>query len=232
MLARNQASEHKQQSGIHHVRIWFKTFVPDDIADVQPVPAGPHVGKSMFRSPGPIEAWFLTDQRGFSADPEASARMHSEIELDLLDFHIVREFHKCDPTIQVDHKTGLEDCCETADASEMSFTDFQFSREAKQISMHLHGSAKNECLKLGPVKLSPNLDYAMDMILKIDDSGNEVALTVNGQIEPYPAFEMYVTLNGGSVVTVFQEPVQPGKTPAILIGPPQRALHKSVITSC
>ncbi len=231
-MAPTLTPNHEEKCRIERVRIWFKSFVPGDLEGAESVPAGSHMGKSMFRSPGPIESWFLTDQRGFSADPDASSRMHSEIELDMQNFRTIHELHKCDPTIQVDHKKGTEDCRETADSSDMRFTDFRISEEAKQIFMHLHGSAKNACLKLGPINLSPSLDYDVDIIVSINDSGHETTVSVNGQIEPYPAFEMYMTINSGPVVTVFQEPVEPGRTPAILIGPPQRAIHKSVTASC
>jgi hypothetical protein len=217
---------------IQHIRLWLKSFVPDDVDGAQPVPSGPHAGKSMFRSPGPIEAWFLTDQRGFSEDPAASARMHSQIEIDLLEYRITGESHWCSPTIQVDHTTGEEDCQETADTSDMHFTDFKASPEDNQISMHLRGATKNSCLKIGPVKVSPNLNYEGDIVLRLNESGDEAVVTFDGDIETYPAFEMYITVNDGPAVTIFREPILPGKTPTNLVGPPGRAVHQSITISC
>lgn len=217
---------------LHTVRIWFKSFIPVDMEGTEPVPDGPHAGKTMFRSPGPLEAWFLTDQRGFSTDPNAEARMHSEIKLDLANFAVVRQSHRCDPSIQVDHKTGTEDCHETADTDDMTFKDIELSPDTGRISFHLHGSTKNACLKVGPVKLSPNLDYDGDIDVMLGNDRSQATVTFDGHIETYPAFEMYVSVNGGPPVTVFQAPVEPGSTPVFLAGPPSRAIHESVTISC
>lgn len=217
---------------IQNIRLWLKAFVPGDLEGAVPVPAGIHQGKTMFPSPGPIEAWFLTDQRGFSDNPDAHARMHSEIELDLMNFRLVRQLHKCDPTIQVDHKTGAEQCCETAESSDMFFSDLQFIQHAKQVITHLHGSAKNACLKLGSIAVSPNLDYELDIILSLGESAQQAVVHVKGQIEVYPAFEMYATINGGAASRIFQAPVARNQTPISLVGPPQREVDEMVTVFC
>jgi hypothetical protein len=54
---------------IHTVRLWMKAFIPKEIEGAKLIAAGPHRGKTMLTSPGPINAWFLTDERDFSAEP-------------------------------------------------------------------------------------------------------------------------------------------------------------------
>ena len=219
-------------SHVRTVRIWLNSFIPLNLEDVQPVVVGPHVGKTMLPSPAPIDAWFLTDGREFSSEPESLSRMHSEVELDLMNFALLREFHKCDPTVQVDHKTGEELCCEVADSDHMAFSDFKFLPQLRTMTLSLKGSTKNACLKLGPVKISPNLDYEGGISLKLHDNDCDLTVEFDGKIEPYPAFEMYVAVNGGAAIAVFQMPVEPNATPLSLIGPPQRSVHQSVTVSC
>ncbi len=219
-------------SRVQTVRLWFKSFIPFDLEGALSVPAGPHVGKTMLPSPGPIDAWFLTDGREFSLELGALARMHSEVELDFVNFSLLRELHKCDPTVQVDHKTGEELCCEVADIDNMAFADFKFSSRLRTMSMSLKGSTKNACLKLGSLKISPNLDYEGDISLRLHDNECDLTVVFEGKIETYPAFEMYVTVNDGSAVPVFQMPVEPDATPLSLIGPPQRSVNQSVTVSC
>lgn len=110
------------------IKLWFKAFIPRDLEGASSVPgSGLHSGKTMLLTPGPINACFLTDQRSFSPDIDAHARMHSEIEIDLHTAKILNEVHKCYETIEVDCETGREKCRKSADTSNMKFRDFHVS---------------------------------------------------------------------------------------------------------
>lgn len=208
--------------GIRTLRLWLNAFIPPDLEETKPVTAGQHTGKAMLPTPGPVNAWFLTDNRHFSNDPDAHSRMHSEIELDMVAFRVLNELHRCHPTIELDEQTGEEICHEAADTSHMKFEDVQFDQASKSVSMKLTGSTKNPCLKVGPVKLTPNLDYSGTILIALHEDGQQASITFNGHVETYPAFEMYVSVNGGAPVTVFQLPVVSGKTAANLVGPAAR----------
>jgi hypothetical protein len=217
---------------IHTVRLWFKAFIPRDIEGTKTVTTGPHKGKTMLSSPGPIAAWFLTDGRGFNAAPEAQARMHSEIEIDFVNFKILREFHKCDPTIQVNPETGDEECHETAESKDMSFSELNIQSQTATIKARLKGSTKNACLKVAAIKIAPNLDYDGEIWLSLDEKKQALSVRFEGQIETYPAFEMYVAVNGGKAVPLFQLPVEKGATAVSLIGAPQRSVDVSTTIAC
>lgn len=68
----------------------------------------------MTMLPGPISSvndCFLTDQRSFSSAIGEKSRMHSEVELDVSGTPtIIRQSHRCDPTIEVDCEDGDEEC--------------------------------------------------------------------------------------------------------------------------
>src|SRR5215216_2660517 len=111
---------------IRTVKIWIKAFIPGMIEGAALVPGtGEHAGKTMITNPGLVSRSFLTDQRGFSADIHADARMHSEIEIDVNKGRETFQFHHCYDTIEVDAKTGEEKCRAQGDTSEMRFYDFK-----------------------------------------------------------------------------------------------------------
>lgn len=62
------------------LKIWISSFIPKDIAGYTMAVPG-QAGRSMIPGPTPLSDCFHTDQRGFSSDPNASARMRSLVEL-------------------------------------------------------------------------------------------------------------------------------------------------------
>lgn len=213
------------------LRLWINAFIPRDFEGAEPVPGGPHAGKAMLSAPGPMPMYFLTDQRDFSADPTAHSRMHSELTLALPSCEVVREAHCCDDTVQVDPETGEELCRETPSTDDMAFSDFRSSAQARTWSCSLNGSTANACIKVGPIKVSPKLDYKGLFNVTWNEDASEVTIVFDGQVETYPAFEMYASLDGGQAETVFQLPVEPGTSPMNLAGPPTRAVLKQVTLS-
>lgn len=210
------------------LRVWLNAFIPVDLEGAERVSSGPHAGKTMLSSPGPVDAWFLTDQRGFSDEPTAHSRMHSEFMLALPTCDVLREDHCCDDTVQVDPETGEELCRETPDTADMAFSEYKASPQARAWTCTLSGSTRNACLKLGPIKVSPNLDYRGVFNLAWSEDLREVTLVFDGLVETYPAFEMYASLDGGPIVPVFRLGVEEGTTPANLAGAPTRSVLEQV----
>ncbi len=203
------------------VKIWLNAFIPGDIPGLTNIVPGSglHADKTMIPGPTPVNDCFLTDQRSFSANPSASSRMHSEIEIDLTvprivsEFHrcdltvprIVSEFHRCDPTIEVDCEDGDEECNSSANTGRMKFLNF---RSTSIVAVNIVGAANNPCFTG-----SPDIDYEGTIEITIDPSTQIVSVAFSGRIEPFPAFEMYATLNGGSSMPIFRESPVPGATP-------------------
>jgi hypothetical protein len=86
-------------------------------------------------------------------------------------------------------------------------------------------------LKIASVEISPNLDYAGTITVTQVESSDKVMVTFEGDIETYPAFEMYVSVNGGSPQAVFTADVVPETSPLNLVGPPARPAAYQVIAS-
>src|SRR5207302_113413 len=95
---------------LHTVRLWFKAFIP----------------QALLRAPG--FDCFKGDNRSYSSDPNASARMTSEV--------LVTNLHSATPAMTETHRCGLTrrvDCnseslidSATADTSAMRFYNFRY----------------------------------------------------------------------------------------------------------
>jgi hypothetical protein len=207
------------------IKIWLKSFIPAHIEGFEYVPGGLHVGKTMISSPKALNLCFLTDQRDFDPSLYAHCRTHSEIEIDLIQGRILNQFHKCDPTIQVDCATGEEICQKPASAEYMKFSDLEIAGDTLRIK--LSGSARNGCLEVGNIPIAPSLDYNGTITLhRVDNQTVQVGF--DGKIETYPAFEMYAVINGSEPHTIFTAPVVPGATPINLTGGPTRDVKRQV----
>jgi hypothetical protein len=226
---------HQENTGdnnrVRIVKIWLNAFIPKDLDSAQPVPGTKHSGKTMLPTPGPMNAWFLTDQRGFSSDNDVSSRMHSEIEIDIMKQQIARELHQCWDSVQVDSENGEEQCRDAADTTEMAFSHFQVAHHGRAFSLDLKAASKNPCLKFASMAVSPNLDYEGKITITVDEDYREALVTFEGKIETYPAFECYVSANGGPPQTLFLAEVVPGTNPLNLVGPPVRPMSVRVMVT-
>jgi hypothetical protein len=142
---------------------------------------------------------------------------------------VLHQFHHCDATVQVHHETGEELCRETASTDEMSFSEME-SQETGLLKLQLKGSTKNACLKIVGVKIAPNLDYEVEIQLRLRANKQELELSIDGMVEVYPAFEIYMSINDGEAVPILQLPVE--GEPMDLVGSPKRPLNVSTTIAC
>jgi hypothetical protein len=212
--------------GIRTVKLWIKAFVPGNYERACPVPGtGAHAGKTMIHNMWLVNRWFLTDQRGFSGDIHADARMHSEIEIDVAKGRETYQFHHCYDTIEVDPERGFEKCRAQGDTSNMRFYDFEVSSDRMRYAVKLNAGSKNPCVKIGALNIAPSIDYLGTITLQVmsDDLGKAI-VTFTGKVEKYPAFEMYAAANNGAPQAVFQLEVAPRASIGSLPGGPERSI--------
>lgn len=203
------------------LKVWLKAFIPYDVEGSEPVPGD---NSQTMLHPGLVERCFLTDRRDFSDDLDASARMHSEIAIDLQTRRVLNELHKCYPTTEVDCATGEIKCTESADTSSMKWEKFEVS-DTGIITVDLFGSTHNPCMKVVGVPVSPNLDYNGTLTVSLLDG---ISIAFAGNIETYPAFEMYASIDDGAPQTIFREPIADGANLLSLTGPPTRAISHQI----
>jgi hypothetical protein len=214
---------------IRTIKLWIKAFIPSSYEHARIVPGmGEHAGKTMLTSLWMVNRSFLTDQRTFSSDIHAEARMHSEIEIDVVKRKEVYQFHHCYDTIEIDSRTGEEKCRAQGNTRRMKFHDFESAPDGRIYTMRIKAGSKNPCVKIARVRVSPNLDYHGDIrVVVLDDPGKAV-VTFSGKIENYPAFEMYVSANNGEPYPVFQVDVAPNAHVGDLRGGPTRPVSGQV----
>lgn len=210
---------------IRTIKIWIKAFIPNDYPGAAIVPGtGAHAGKTSITDLWLLNRCFLTDQRSFSSDVHAEARMHCEIVIDVAKSKEVYQFHHCYDTIEVDCNGGHEKCRAQGSTKDMHFTDFEVSPDKLRYTVQIKAASKNPCVKIGPVALSPNLDFEGQITVAVTDDQTSAIVTFNGKVETYPAFEMYASVNDGQPETIFQVGVAPEAGVADLTGAPERAI--------
>ncbi len=210
---------------IRTIKLWLKAFVPNTDELARPVLGdGEHAGKTMLNHLWLTNRCFLTDQRSFSNDIHAEARMHSEIEIDLAKGKETYQFHHCYDTIEVDCRTGAEKCRAQGSTSRMNFHDFEVEREKQLYTVHIKAASKNPCIKIGALKITPNLDFTGVIHIAMTEDPSRAIVTFTGKVEEYPAFEMYACANNGTAETVFQVDVAPRGAISDLPGGPTREI--------
>jgi hypothetical protein len=174
---------------VERIKVWMNAFIPQTIPGLTFNPLrGPYTNFTVIPAPlswNPgIQNDFLTDQRFFSSDVEASARMHSELELDIDSLVGFRDFHRTSMTTAIDHVSGELACERLAFNDRMHFVPLSITPELIQVE--LNGRANNRCARFSP-------DIIYFGTITIDMRARTVSFV--GQVSQFPAFEMYVALN-------------------------------------
>lgn len=201
------------------LRIWISSFIPKDIPGrTMPVPDGS--GRTMMPGPTPLNDCFLTDQRGFAAEPTAASRMRSLVEIDEAGLTLVAQRHHCDNTVEVDCEDGDVECDLPPDPSGLTVVDFQSTGAG--CSFRFKGAANNPCFSG-----SPYIEWIVSVAVTRSGGRFTVAAQPGSVVEPFPAFEMYAT-TGGPAKALFQVPPNAGAGPGDLYGPPNKPVSGSV----
>jgi hypothetical protein len=201
------------------LKIWICSFIPKDIAGyTNAVPGGG--GKTMIPGPLPLSNCYLTDQRTFSNAPTALSRTRSTIEVDTATMALTAQSHHCDNTVEVGCGDGSEKCNKTPDSSKLKITGFTSS--GSKCSFVFAGGAGNPCAGVA----APDIDWLVKVT--VEKQGGTVSVKLDGGslVEPFPAFEMYASLNG-TTKPLFQRPPDPGTTPWNLFGAPNKPVAGS-----
>ena len=176
------------------VTVWLNAFIPNNVAGSRTVVAGPHAGSTVFPGPFPGGTCFATDQRGFSSDVAASARVHAETRFSFDSGAVRSEPPRSTETVAVSCSDGNLKCQRTAIPS----GQFATVRATKSgASLDLTAAARNPC-----VAGAPNVDF--NGRLELVKIGANVRVSFVGKVEAFPSFEMYASLNGGAPQPLFQ----------------------------
>lgn len=178
---------------IQSVTFWLNAFLPRDIAGyTTTLKWGPYAGLTAMAGP----LYCLTDQRNFSNDIRARARMHSEITLDCSGtIPALTQAHRCDVTTVCDGQDGEVKCQRQASTSDMKFTLISVE---PSVVIRLDCKASNPCAPASSAL--DDIDYKGTIV--IDPAARRIAVDL--LIDLFPAFEAYAAINGGVGAILFR----------------------------
>lgn len=152
---------------------------------------------------------FLTDQRGFSSDINASYRMHSEFRLDFTKSPVaMKSMNACGCTTEVDCEDGDVEYTGRGDTSRMSITLKHGASKSPDDPM----TVTMKCAAAHPGSIASRLFGDIDYVGEITIDRGRRRLEFEGKLDAFPAFEAYATINEGPPTTVFREMPPPGNT--------------------
>ena len=192
------------------IRFWINAFIPDSVCVLK----GDLFAVEVPSSTPPFQIrFFAGDQRNFSDNSEASARMHSEVTLVGLSSdapQVAEEKQICDESLELDEQGNILQRA-TAPTDRMKFVNLRGSQTVDpeggvvdgisgSVQIDFFGSASL------PLIAAPDIDYSGTLVIDRAE-GN---ILVSGATNGFPAYEMYCSIDGGSVVTLARiEPISP-----------------------
>jgi PKD repeat protein len=215
---------------VQSVKLWINAFIPSSIPGLTLTAPAPFAPSTVIRGPEPLYqlngALYMTDQRSFSSDPSASARMHSEVWLDVTFGPLLQnEIERTDRTEEIGQLSPQPysvACLKAADTSRMHFQNVRGSSDLIQID--IAAAANNPCT--APLSILPTPDISYTGTITIDVPARTISF--NGFIDSFPAFEMYAAINNHPPLTLFMIPPPPGNDPWNLFGPANVPVNVSV----
>jgi hypothetical protein len=169
------ASARPMTGAIRRVKVWWNTFIPMAMID------GP-----------PGSQCFAGDNRGPSNAIHAPHRTHQEIEVDVATLAMTINWKHVGETHEVDCVTGAVVARDTAPTSQLD--NGPVSRDGSNILIGFSTAASNPL-----VTFAPAIDSAVTF--QIDPVARTCSLS--GHHDGFPAYEAYVTADGGAGVLVY-----------------------------
>ena len=219
---------------INTIRVWLAVFIDANQSQkpglsVSPLPAGPFAGIALIRGPQ-WDICFATDNRTFDLNPSSSARLHALLEITVPAGVIsAQPAPYSSPTIAVCCEPqgrcpyGNVSCFATAQPRG-GFSAFRVSPDGQTFTVTLDVGASDPCLP------SPEVEAKGTLTIQLRAGGSEAEVSFDGLIEPWPSYEMYVSVDAGPAVPVFppQRPL-PNTGPFNLFGTANRPVTGRVV---
>jgi len=179
------------------IQFWINSFIPWKIEGVTSKRPN-HPTDTMIEGPMFWQNCFLTDQRNWSSSVTASSRMHSVVQVNFTAIGtICIQKHWCDETVEVNCRDGKVLHRDTAKNDRMNFKETIKTSELVQLEL---SAAANNPLIYG------SCDIDISGTVQI----TKKSVKFVGKVDPFPAFEAYVSLNGKTPQLLAKLP--PGKS--------------------
>jgi peptidoglycan hydrolase-like protein with peptidoglycan-binding domain len=197
------------------VTFWINAFIPDPSESEFVLPApGAATGLSMIVAPP--NRMFLGDNRRFSDDPNAPARIHSMAVIADLDketptlqsaTHVIGESVEIDAAGNaIGRATAPNDRCRFLNLRGNTSVDPNGGVIVDDPSPRMVQLDYEAAANLPLLAAAPDIDLLG--VLRIDRDNNRIRF--KGGVDDFPAFEAYAAVNGGAAMTLFRlKPVFP-----------------------
>lgn len=210
---------------IRSIKFWINAFIPKKVAGyTKSVPGKQNY--TMIPGPFPGSDCFYTDQRNFSNNIHAESRMHSEFKLNFTGpTPNLKQWHKCDFTIECDCEDGEEECKKKGNTDRMKFKWDMANAFIKNKGLYviqMYCRSNNPCSPSS--RFGGDIDYEGKILIDLPSR----KITFDGKIDAFPAFEAYATINDGAGVALFQESPPVGHTVMNLPGSANRKIGVSL----
>ncbi len=184
---------------LRRLRLWISAFLPAPALTRATVPAPPAApGGSMICVPTSAggRRCFLGDDRGYSTDPDAPARIHSRLLLTGLhtpDPVVAQQWHRCGESVEIRPDSGTVVARATAATDRVAFEPLRIGRTGEVI-IEYHAAAALPLIAGAP-------DITMAATFIIDPAHRRLRCT--GTVDSFPAFESYAAAGDAPPVTLF-----------------------------
>jgi hypothetical protein len=205
--------------------IWIKAFIPNkhdtNPGFIRPRPGvagqtmipGPNIPFTDISVPLVGKFCYNTNNRGFSMEPGAEAKITSFITLKV-SIEGLREASIAapvlHPTQEYDCHTGQVTCVKTANPDTVKVS--QPAVSGKTITFSMNGDAANPCIHVSAA-LTPSIKY--HGIVTVDVEAGTV--TFKGTTADFPSYEAYLSVDGKTPTPIFQLPPEPHSTAWALV---------------
>ena len=207
-------------SAADNVRIVVRGFIPNQHPGLETtlvqVPGSP--GRTMIKMDLPLfpTSCFATDDRMFSSNPAASARMTGDFTLvgsasPRIEPAAAASRYRAGVTTKFNCGTGVVE--KTATASTSSCYVGTPSHADNLVQVVITCKASDPLVPIIPEKFSPDMFFQGTFTYSLQNK----TLAFKGDIGAFPSFEAYAQLDGGSWKTIMTKAPKPGAGPLSLI---------------
>jgi hypothetical protein len=197
--------------------------------------AGPHTGKTAIPLPKIARLWpgnlfkdldagYLTDQRDFSCNLDASVRMQSLAEVEVSTLVLLRQVHRSSGTTEVNLVTGKQTGFKVANMSRCRFE----SSPTRATPGHpgRYGTVQIRLVAAGGdplVGMAADIDYEGTFSISGGNSPGSLTVGFKGKIDAFTGFECYASFNS-LTKELFRSSPPSGNTVVNLLGPANRPI--------
>jgi len=202
------------------IYFWISAFIPlhmDGVTKAWPQDHSKTMVEAVKWLPV-VGGCFLADERGFSDDDTASARMHSRawVQVKADGYHWSQQ-HFCDETTEVKCSDGKVKNRKTQASDDMAFG--LTSGSSDRVVLDFQASESNPLVPLA---------YKIDLVGTLTVDRKNKFVEFNGKVDEFPAFEAYVMINGRGPYTIAQLGPKAGVGPSALFGGANRPFQGRV----